>query len=193
MPQGQAVRLQLRLQRWPERARRDSRGMRGTVDLQHSLQVLKVDADRAAITVTDVGLDAADHAGAAAERDRRGTGVAAPIQHRDELVLAPGKCHQVWCVRVVAAEGADQIAERPAVGVGGPLVRVRAECRLQRRRRRQPWRAQVQFFDPGRILRPYAVGAEAFGEGCPQLLQFVRCQPFALQAPAPELAPYGIH
>ena len=105
------MRLQLRLQRRAKRAGRDSRGPRRTVDLPHALQVAKVDADRAAITVTDIGLDSANHAGTAAERNRRDTGAAAPVQHRDELVLAAGERHQVGRVRVITAEGPHQIAE----------------------------------------------------------------------------------
>src|ERR1700683_4185323 len=105
------------------------------------MQVPEVHADRAAIAVTDVGFDPAYHAGTAAEWDRRGTGLAAPVQHRDELVLAPGTGHQARRVRVVTAERPDQIPERPAVGVRGPLIRPRAEGRLERGRRRQPWRA----------------------------------------------------
>jgi hypothetical protein len=82
MTQRQTVRLQLRLQRRAERAARDPRGQRGAVYLQHPGKAAKVDANRAAIAITHVGLDPADHTGAPAERDRRHTRAAAPLQHR---------------------------------------------------------------------------------------------------------------
>ena len=191
MPQRQAVRLQLCLQSRAQRARRDPRGPRGTVDLQHPLQVAEVDADRAAITVTYIGLDPAGHTGATAERDRRDTRIAAPFQHRHQLALAARECHKIRRMRVIPAKRTDQIAKRPAVRVGGPLVPVRAEGRLKRRRRHQPRRAQVQLLHSRRFLHAHAIDPEALGEDGPELLDLARRQPFALQAPAPELAPRG--
>ena len=169
----------------------DPRGPRGTVDLQHPRQVAKVDADHAAIAVPDIGLDPADHAGAAAERDRRYAGVAAPVQHRDQLVLTAGERHEIRRMRVVPAQGPHQIAERPAVGVDGPVVRVRAEDRLEPRRRHQPRRTQVQLLYSRWRLHAHAIDPQAFGEDGPELPDLTLRQPFAFQAPAPELAPRG--
>ena len=191
MPQRQAERLQLRLQRRAQRARRDPRGPRGTVDFQHPLQVAKVDADRAGIAVTHIGLDPADHAGATAERDRRRAGLAAPVQHRHQLVLAAREGHEIGRVRVIPAEGPHQVTEGPAVRVGSPVVRVRAEDRPERRRRHQPRRGQVQLLHPGRLLHAHAVDPQARGENGPELLDLARREPLVLQAPAPELAPPG--
>jgi hypothetical protein len=190
VPQRQAVRLQLRLQRRAQRARRDPRGPRGAVDLQHPVQVAKVDADHAAIAVAHIGLDPADHAGPAAERDRRDAGIAAPVQHRHQLVLAAGEGHEIGRVRIIAAEGPHQVAERPAVRVGRPVVGIGAENRLERRRRHQPRRGQVQLGHPGRFLHAHAIGPQPPGEHHPELLDLARRQPLVLQAPAPELAPH---
>ena len=191
MPQRQAVRLQLRLQRRAQRARRDPRGPRGTVDLQHPLQVAKVDADHAAITVTHIGLDPADHARAATERDRRDTGITTPFQHRHQLALAARERHKIRRMRVIPAEGTHQIAERPAVRVGGPVVRIGAEGRLKRRWRHQPRRGQVQLLHFRRFLHAQTIDPQTLGEDRPELLDLVRRQPLALQAPAPELTPRG--
>jgi hypothetical protein len=191
MPQRQAERLQLRLQRRAQSARRDPRRPRGTVDLQHPLQVAQVDADHAVIALTYIRLHPADHAGPTPERDRRDTGITAPFQHRHQLALATRECHQIRRMPVIPAEGTDQIAERPAVRVGGPVIRVRAECRLERRRCHQPRRGQVQFLHFRRFLHAHAIEAEAFGKHGPDLPDLAGPQPLSLQAPAPELAPAG--
>src|SRR5215469_4571236 len=128
----------------------------------------EVDADRAAITVTYVGLHAADHAGATAERDRRDPGVAAPLEHRYQFVLAARERHQIGRSRVLTAEGAHQIAKRLAVCVRGPLVRVRAERRLKRRRWRQPGCGQAQLLHSRRFLQAQASEPETSGEDGPE-------------------------
>jgi len=73
--------------------------------------VAKVDADRAVVAATHIGLDTADHAGAAAKRDRRGTGAPAPFQHRHQFALAARERHKIGRMRVITAERAHQIAE----------------------------------------------------------------------------------
>jgi hypothetical protein len=64
--------------------------------------------------------------------------------------------------------------------VGGPVVRVRAECQLKRRRRRQPRRGQVQFLHSGRFLHAHPIDPETLGEDGPELLDLARRQPFTL-------------
>ena len=91
MAQREAVRLQLRLEGRAERAGRDPRGAGDMVDLEHAVQMAKVEADGAAIAVTDIGFDTAGYAGAAAEGDHGGAGLTAPLEHRYHLVLVARK------------------------------------------------------------------------------------------------------
>jgi hypothetical protein len=71
----------------------------------------KVDADDTVVAVPHIGLDTADHAGTAAERDRRGAGIAAPVQHRHQLALAARECHEIGRMPVIPPKGAHQIAK----------------------------------------------------------------------------------
>jgi hypothetical protein len=89
----------------------------------------------------------------------------------------------------VTAKRADQVAERPAVGMRRPVVGAAAERRLQRRRRRQPRRAQLQFLHSRWFLDAQAINPQVPGERGPELLDLPHRQPLALPAPAPKLAP----
>ena len=89
----------------------------------------------------------------------------------------------------IAAQRANQVTDRLAVGVRGALVRVSGEHRLERRRRRDSWRAQIQLLHPRRFLHPHVSEPEAVGEDGSELLDLTRRQPFPFQAPAPEIAP----
>ena len=69
--QREPVRAELVLERGAVHAGLDPRRARLAVDLEHPVERAEVDADRAAVVVVDVALDAADHRRAAAVGDRR--------------------------------------------------------------------------------------------------------------------------
>ncbi len=161
----QPVRAQLRLECRALRPGRDPRGAGDGVDLEHAGQASHVDADRAAVPVTHVGLHAPDDARSAPVRDRRGTHVAAPLENREHVALVAWECDQVRRVVEVAAHRADQIADRLAVRVRGALVRIVREPVCERRRRAQAGRRQVEFADGRRVVDAEPVAAEALGVG----------------------------
>jgi hypothetical protein len=72
----------------------------------------------------DPRLDPARHAGAAAERDQREAGGAAPVQQLGHVVLAGRVGHHVGHMLELPAEGADQVAVGHPVGVDRPVMRV---------------------------------------------------------------------
>ena len=164
------MRLQLRLQHRAERAARDPRRSRGTVNIQHPLKVAEIYADRAVVALAHIGLHTADHAGAATEWDRRDAGITAPFQYRHQFALAARERHKIGRMRVITAEGADQIAKRPAIRVGRPVVRGGAKCRLKRRRWRKPRCAQFQLIYSRWFSDAQAIDPETPGKGGPELL-----------------------
>ena len=118
----QAVRLERRLERRPEHAALDARRAARAIDLEHPVQALQIEADRAGEAVADGRLDAADDARAAAERDHRGAGSAA---HSSTALTSSSDCglrNHIRRVVEVAREGAHGVRERLAVGVQQALV-----------------------------------------------------------------------
>src|SRR5262245_10230219 len=95
MPEREAVRLQLRLEGRPERSGRDPRSTRDAIDLEHPAQVAEIDADGGAVAVTDVRLDAAGDARAAAKRNRGHRRLGRPFEDRPHLALVAWKRHEI--------------------------------------------------------------------------------------------------
>jgi hypothetical protein len=188
MAQREAVRLQLRFEGRSERPGSDSRGAGSTVDLEHAVKMAKIEADGAAVAVTDIGFDAAGHAGAAPEGNDRDAGAAGPFEDRCHLLLVARKRNEIGCVPVVTAKRAHEIAKRSPVRVARPIVRVRAEGRLERGRWRNAGRAEVELLGLGRLLDADALDTEPVGEGRAELLELDPPESLVLHAPAPKLA-----
>src|SRR5580704_8705635 len=110
MPQGQPVRLQLRLQGRAEGAGLDAGGARGAVDLDDPPQMAQIEADRGLVAAVEACLDAADDAAAAAERDDCGLLAAGPVDDCGDLRLVARIGDQVGSIAVIAGEGADVVA-----------------------------------------------------------------------------------
>ena len=134
--QRQPVRAELLLEPRAGRAGLDPRGARDAVDLEHAIQPPQVDRDDARVPRAQAAVDAADHARAAAERHDRDVALAAPVEHRAQLLLrAPG-----WRRRRAGAgtrprsPRTTSMYERPA-RVRGARPRVARVRRLQPRRR----------------------------------------------------------
>src|ERR1700740_1491443 len=191
MAQREPVRSQLRLQGRAQRPRPDPRRSRRTIHLEHPPDVSKIDADRAAVALADIGLDAADDARAAAERNRGCTDVTAPLQHRRQLALVARTRHKIGAMRVITPKRTHQIAKRPPIRVRGPLIGIRAERGLERSRRRQTGGAQIKLLNPRRLLEADLPNTEALAEGFAQPLHLALAEALALEPTAPELPPPG--
>src|SRR5690606_29182879 len=112
-------------------------------------EALEIDRHHAAKRGSDRGLDAAAHAGAAAERDGGDLGRAAPVEQRRDLALGLGKRHQIRRLAKVAGDRAHQVAIRAAVAVERALgAIVRADAR-ERARRRDAWCAKLAPIEGG--------------------------------------------
>src|SRR5919204_265639 len=151
----------------------------------------KIEADGAAVAVADVGFDAAGHARAAPEGNDRDAAVTGPFEDRCHLVLIARKRNEIGCVPVVTAKRAHEVAKRSPVRVARPIVRVRAEGRLERGRWRNAWRAELELLGSGRLPDTDAVDTEPVGEGGAELLELDPAESLILHAPAPKLAPDG--
>ena len=115
MPNRQAVRLQLRVERGTIDARLDPRRARDLVDLDDFVQMHQIDRHRAAITVTFGRLDAANHARAAAIWHRRNLGAVAPFEHANQFFLIARKRDHVDRIRIIAPERPSDIPRPLAV------------------------------------------------------------------------------
>jgi len=111
----QAVLGQLLLQARAGRSRLDPRRSRDRVDLKHAVQSLDVDRHDAAVAIADERLDAADGAGAAAERDHRRPLRNRPAQNPLDVALIPRQGDHVRRVVEAAAEPAHHVPVRGAV------------------------------------------------------------------------------
>ncbi len=131
MPQGQPVRLELGFERRAEGAALDARGARAAVDLDHPAKMPQIEGDRRLVAgAVDPRLDAADDAGAAAERDHRRLGAARPIDDRGDLGFAARIGDDIGRGVVVAEQAAHVVGKGLAIGMGGAVVRLgRAEAR----------------------------------------------------------------
>ena len=138
MTQRQTQRPQLLLQLGTEDAALDARAAGVTVDLQHSVQVAQVEADRARIAVAHVRLDAARHAGPAAIGHHRGAGGRAPLQDGAHLGLGARKGHQVRRVLPAPGQAAGQVVEGLAQRVLGAVPGLLTADVGQRAGRLQP-------------------------------------------------------
>ena len=183
--QGQAVLAQPGLELRPGGAGLDAGGARDRVHLEHAVQRLEVDAHGGVLG--HAGLHAAHHAGAAAEGDRRGARVGAPGQQLLELALVARVGHHVGRVVEAAAKGAHHVAVGAAVAVQGALVGIAAADAGQRRRRRQPRRAQLEVLEARRALHLGRPEAEMLARGTTGLNDLVVGRLLVLVAPAPEL------
>src|SRR5262245_54077249 len=88
------------------------------------------------------GLDAADHARAAAVGDRRGADASTPVEQGDDVGFSARPCHHVGRIAEVAAQAAQHVTERAAVGVGRAFARTGGAERSERQRRLAARRGQ---------------------------------------------------
>ena len=95
---------------------------RGLVELVQSVERAKIDAQGAVEALRDPRLDATDDAGPAAVRDHRDVRARRPLEQRLDFGLVARASDEVGRVLVLAAEGADRVEVRLAVGVGGALL-----------------------------------------------------------------------
>ena len=112
---------QLVLQRRPQNARLDARGLRPLIDLEHPVERAHVQRHGGPV---EARLDAADDARAAAEGDQRDLLGRAPVDDPCDVVLVARARDQVGRMVIAAAEGFDQVPVRLAACVGDALIRV---------------------------------------------------------------------
>src|SRR5262249_19050573 len=124
MPERETVRAEALLECRPEDARLDARGPRRAIDLEHAVEVLQIDRDRAAVRVVAGRLAAAAPAGRAAVRHGGDVLGRAPFEEREDLRLVTRERDDVGRIRVLAAKSAHHVTEGFAVGVRGTV-----ECR----------------------------------------------------------------
>ena len=168
--EGQAVRAQAVLEIRTERAGPDQRRAGDLVDLGDPAQPAEIDRDRAPVAVPDPRLDAADDAGAAAERNRGEPALGAELEQAPDVVLIAGERDQVGRSLEAAAEAADDVAVGAAHGMPDPIRRRVAEDLRERLRRPQPGRRDVDRLERHRLLDPVAAEAEAAAQlGCDRL------------------------
>ena len=116
--------LQRRLDRRAANTALNEGGAAGRVDLQHPVEMAHVEADRARVAVADRRLDAADHRGAAAERNDRDPYAACPIEHGGDLAFALRQGDEIGRVGEVAVKRAHRLRKGLAVSVEEAFVRV---------------------------------------------------------------------
>ena len=188
MAQREAVRPQRRLECGPVDACLRPGRSRLTVDFEHLIELAQVDAHRAGVLVVEVALHAADDRRAAAVRDRRHAGVAAPVEQRHDVGLVAG-ARRGRAVGEVAVQPAPDVAVRLAVRVRGALFGVGgAEVgeRLGRCQAHRP--APLDLGDGRRLDRLAHLGAEACCDRLPHLRLLLARGARAFHAPSPEAA-----
>ena len=147
--------LELSLEARPGGAGLDAGGARDRVDLEHPVERPQVDRDRAGVGLgLQPRLDPAHHAGAAAEGDRRRSGLLAPGQHPLQLRLAGRVGHHVRGMVEAASKRPHQVPVGAAVGVQGALVGVAAADGRERRRRLEAGRRQLQVLQAAAVAGP---------------------------------------
>jgi hypothetical protein len=111
--------------------------------------------------VPDARLDAADHARAAAEGDRREPPLGAYLEHAPDLVLVAGPGDHVRRPVEAAAETAHHVSVGAAHRVAGPLARVGGDDPVEGIGRAQARRCELDGVDRDGHLDPIAAEAEA--------------------------------
>ena len=152
------------------------------IDLEHAVERAQVDRDDAGVPRARDRVDAADHARAAADRHDRDVVLAAPVEHRAQLVLRGREGDAVGRVRELAAQPAHDVEVGAALGVRGARPRVVRERRLEPRRR------QLDVLERDRQLGLALAEAEVLGEARRGRAQLVGSGLLVLVAPAPVLA-----
>src|SRR5260370_26007307 len=103
MPQREAMRLELVLQRWTIGAPFDQRGARYLVHLDDPTELAQVKGDgRLVANPVDARLDAAADARPAPERQQRGADTPGPVHHSGHLRLIARVGHHLWRAHLVA-------------------------------------------------------------------------------------------
>ena len=187
VPERQPVGLQLRLQHRAEGARLDARRAARPVDLQHPVHGLQVQADGAGEVVAHVGLDPADDARAAAVGHHRDPRPRGPVEHADDVLLGARMEHEVGRVRHLPGEHARAVRKRLAVGVAEPRMHAGIGDGRERVGDGNAGARQVELVLARHRPKRRHLAPETGGERRHGLLLGRRVEPFAFQAPAPEL------
>ncbi len=177
MAQRQAVLGQLRLEAGTGGAGADRCRQGDLVDLEQAIQGAQVDRDGAVVAGADIGRDAADDRGAAAEGDRGDAGARAPLEQPLEVLLVARLGDDVGGVLELAAEAADDVAVGLAERVDGAVVGVAGADRGERVR--------------GLDTRRRAAGAASRRTGCSTLAE-LDAEPLASSAGAAARACSGV-
>src|SRR5205823_8817302 len=135
MAESKAVRFELLLEVWPEDAALNQRSARTTVDLQHTIKVVQIDADRTRVAVADVRLNPAHHRRSTAERDCGEMPFGTPGEDTLHIRLIGGVGNQVRRMTIITADPAHEVVIRFAQRMHRALARVLGTERLQRRGR----------------------------------------------------------
>src|SRR6266446_1365594 len=123
MPQGDAMGLELVLQRWTIGATFDQGGARYLVHLDNLAEIAQVKGDGRLITKpVDARLDTAADARPAPERRQRGADPAGPVHDSGNLGFVAWIGDHVGRTIIVAEHGAHVVRIRFTVGVRGAVV-----------------------------------------------------------------------
>src|SRR5260370_41004267 len=123
MPEREAMRLELVLQRWTIGAPSDQRGARYLIPLDNPTEIAQVKGDgRLVANPVDARLDAAADARPAPERHQRGADTTGPVHHSGNLRFIARVGDHVGRAIVVAEHGADVVRIGFTVGVRGAVV-----------------------------------------------------------------------
>ena len=188
MAKGDTLLAELVLQPRSGRAGLDPRRARDLIDLQDPIQGAHVDRDRPTVGVADPRLHPADHAGAAAIRDRREPRVGAPAEHRLDLRFVTRMGDQVRRIVEPSPEAAHHVAIGLAQRVRGPLVRIVPADPREGRWRLHPWGPELDRLEGHRLLDPVPPEPQPLADPGGSRLE-VRARELAvLCAPPPVLA-----
>jgi hypothetical protein len=154
--QGEAVRLELGLQRGTEDAALDARGTRRAVHLQHLVHRAQVERDEGPFARAP-GRDAAHHRTAAPERNQHGPRARGPVHQVGDVLLVPGIGDHIGRAGVVVEQAENGVLIGLSKGVGGAVVALGRADAGQRRQWREARRAQrhgveVRHRDGGELL-----------------------------------------
>ncbi len=182
---------QLLLQPRPSGAALDPRRQRFRLDLEHAVEPPQI--HRHHRPVAESRLDPADDAGAAAERDHRGTAGLGPAQHRLDLRLVARTRDQVRRILELPPEPTDDVSVGLAQCPRGPLVLVVGEQVAEPVRLLQPRLAQLDRVQRHRRLR-LAAEPEPLPNPSGSLAQLLLRGRLILVPPPPVLQPsLGTH
>jgi hypothetical protein len=123
MPQRDAVRLKLALQRWTVGTAFDQCGARYLIYLDNLTEIAQVKCDGRLIAKPIYSrLDATADARPAPERRQRGADTTGPVHHSGNLCFVARICDHVRRAIVVAEHGSHVVWIGFAVGVRDPVV-----------------------------------------------------------------------